>query len=207
MDMAVIRAESIRKLSGAGVFVNPALPPLDSRLVARDVDAVVGRALALHAIVAASYGFPREQAGNWITREGLWTHLTAPERDGLQIEGDDVVKFRPRVEALSALGWALSMTPACDVFQKVSPSLVSKFPDLLRDEDTKRFRAVSHLRAEADLIAALDLLYCGHWALRQADLSGKRLPKLRPLDVVAERRRGLEWVLTMEDWEELSLDT
>lgn len=207
MEMAVVRTESIRKLSGVGVLINPALPMLDSQLVPRDVGAVIGRALALHSVVAASYGFPREEAVKWATREGLWGYLTAPEQDCLQTEGDGIVGFRHRVEALAALGWALSITPACDPFQKLPSSVVSKFPDLLRDEDARRFRSAAHLRDRADVIAALDLLYCAHWALRQAELTWKRPPKLRPLDVVAERRRGLEWVLTMEDWEDVSLDT
>jgi hypothetical protein len=207
MEVAAIRAESIRKLSGAGVRVNPTLPPLETSLKARSSSAVIDRALALHAVVAASYGFPRDQATTWIEREGVSGSLTDLEREQLSSGGNGIVGFRRRVEALAALAWTVSVVPACDPFQKLPSSLVAKFPDLLRDEAASGFVSASHLRGVADLVAALDLMYCAHWALRQAELSGKRLTKLQPLAVVEERRRALEWVLSAEDWDELALDT
>ena len=54
----------------------------------------------------------------------------------------------------------------------------------------------------------LDLYYRYSWACRENKIDSiTRIGKLNP-DVVIERRRGLEWLISKEtDWFNISLDT
>lgn len=207
MEMSVLRQESIRRLSEFGLPTNPALPLLENALEPRSLHAVVARALALHAVVAAAYGFSRESAKQWIEREGVWVDLTAAERRFLEIATEEPRNFRGRVEALGALGWSLSLIPSCDPFQKLPANFVNVFPDLKAEGRTQHFRKTAQLRERTDLLGLLDLSYCCQWALRHVELTGLKPLKIQPLSVVSERRRAIEWLLSSDDWDDISLDT
>jgi len=204
---AEFRVESIRRLAAAGLPTNPRLPFLEAALEPRPQDEVVSRALALHGVVAAAYGYPRDRALQWIRREELWEQLTAEEQRFLEVQTEEPKAIRLGVEALGALGWALSVIPSCEPFQKLPPTLVKKFPDLLRGEGTGQFREASRLREQLELLGMLDLLYCAHWAVRHGELGGPTLRSIQPLPAIVERRRALEWLLTRTGWDDVPLDT
>lgn len=64
------------------------------------------------------------------------------------------------------------------------------------------------LRNTEKILDMLDLFYCYHWACVEKQIKPEtEIGKLNP-EVVAERRRGLEWLISEEkDWNAISLDT
>lgn len=72
----------------------------------------------------------------------------------------------------------------------------------------KKFRAKCRLRDLDEILDMLDLHYRYHWACVEQQLHpDTNIGNLNP-EVVAERRRGLEWLISEEtDWDEISLDT
>ena len=63
------------------------------------------------------------------------------------------------------------------------------------------------MRGIEEILDMLDLFYRYHWTTEDARLNLKKLPKING-EVVAERRRGLEWLVSQEeDWNDISLDT
>ena len=97
--------------------------------------------------------------------------------------------------------------------------------DLVTDKELKNAEAVcdtekammtsayvmtpaSSLRNVEKILDMLDLFYCYHWACVEKRIRPETaIGKLNP-EVVVERRRGLEWLISEEtDWNEISLDT
>lgn len=66
----------------------------------------------------------------------------------------------------------------------------------------------NRLRNVEKILDMLDLFYCYHWACVEKQIRPEtETGKLNP-EVVVERRRGLEWLISEEtDWNEISLDT
>ncbi|EPS1221448.1 DUF4272 domain-containing protein [Burkholderia cenocepacia] len=77
------------------------------------------------------------------------------------------------------------------------------YPDLRNEESFQWFITGCSLRSRNDLISMLDLAYCLHWCIVDAPAESSNIH----LHVVAERRRALEWMLSKDDWEAISLDT
>ena len=96
--------------------------------------------------------------------------------------------------------------------------------DLITDKELKNAEAIcdterammisayelpsNKLRNVEKILDMLDLFYCYHWACVDKQLRPETaIGKLNP-EVVVERRRGLEWLISEEtDWNEISLDT
>ena len=66
----------------------------------------------------------------------------------------------------------------------------------------------SKLRNVEKILDMVDLFYCYHWACVEKQIRPEtEIGKLNP-EVVMERRRGLEWLISEEkDWNNISLDT
>lgn len=64
------------------------------------------------------------------------------------------------------------------------------------------------LRSVEKILDMLDLYFCYHWSCVERQIRPETsIGNLNP-EVVAERRRGLEWLISEEtDWNEISLDT
>ena len=81
-------------------------------------------------------------------------------------------------------------------------------PDLKADEPTTRLRVrAGSLRSAEEILSALDISYCLHWAIRDAALTCSPAPAKLTGYVIVERRRALEWLVSEEGWDELTLDT
>jgi hypothetical protein len=162
----------------------------------------------LYAAIAVSYGFDGTRALAWLRAEGVDAELTAVERGFLSGQyPKEKQALQDLVEALWALTWALGIGGRMDFARPCPDDFVDLFPDVKKDEPAAGFRSRASLRKTEEIAQALDLAYCLHWALREAELRGKRIPgKVHPY-VVIERRRALEWILSDEAWDEITLDT
>ena len=64
------------------------------------------------------------------------------------------------------------------------------------------------LRNIEKILDMTDLFYCYHWACEEKRIRPETSTGKLNSEVVAERRRGLEWLVSDEkDWNQISLDT
>jgi hypothetical protein len=204
---AEIRSRSLLIASQAGIAIPSTLPLLDLDAQPRSQAAIVDRLLALHAVAAASYGFDKAKAIEWLKRERLTPAQAETERQFLEHTKGDPLAFRFQVEGMWALAWALNLVGTLNFWSECDDNFVALMPNLLKMEDATAVRAKASLRSRPELCAALDLAYCLHWAIRQAQLEGAEPPDGLTPDIVVERRRALEWLLSAEPWDAVSLDT
>lgn len=183
------------------------LPVLEAELQPRSPEEVVSRLLAMNAVAATAYGFDRAKAIAWLDREALSNSLSEHERRFLFESVGQPDRFKVHVEGMWALAWATGFVRELDFARLCDNDFVALFPDLRHSSSSAAFRGRARLRARAEVVAACDLAYCLHWAVRQSELSGTRLPRHLIPYVVIERRRALEWLLGTEPWDEVSLDT
>jgi hypothetical protein len=161
----------------------------------------------LTAVAAASYGFDRAKALAWLRQEELETSLTNTELHFLEKGEGRPQLFQAQIEGMWALAWALGLVPQLDFWKDCDSRFVAQLPNLKISQSSAELRSKAKLRPTDDVVAACDLAYCLHWTIRQAEIEGKQ-PRtgLKPY-VVVERRRALEWLLSSESWDSVSLDT
>jgi hypothetical protein len=207
MDLKRIREQSIHTAKQLGVDVSSTLPLLDAGLKMRSADEAVSRILAMNAVAATAYGFDKAMVTAWLNQEALTDSLSEQEKR-FAFEGvGQPDRFKAQVESMWALAWAIGITNELNFAKDCDDRFVTMLPNLKQSQSSADFREKANPRPLEQVVAACDLAYCLHWGIRQAELSGKQLPaNLKPY-VVAERRRALEWLLTKDAWDEISLDT
>jgi hypothetical protein len=207
MDLSAVRSLSRNIAKSAGVAIPDHLPRLEEGLQLRSQDQAVNRLLCLTAIAAASYGFDKGKALAWLRQERLEPKLTKGERAFLEHGAGWPHVFQVQIESMWALAWALSLVPTQDFWQDCDNRFVTLLPNLKISQSGDECRRKASLRTSEEIIAACDLAYCLHWAIRQAEIDNKLFPgQLKP-PVVIERRRALEWLLSNDAWDAIALDT
>jgi Domain of unknown function (DUF4272) len=202
MDLKKIRERSLLTAKSLGYEINSDLPILDEGLTLRSVDDLVGRSLALFAVVAGSYGFDKKSAITWLEKERAFSYLAESEKSFLVDHEGDSSYFQSQVEGLNAFAWSLNIVKQLEFDHVCENNLIKLFPDIKNNGDSSAYRAKSKSRSLEKITQV-----CLHWAIIQAQLEGKKLPGDVGPHVITERRRALEWMLSKEDWDELSLDT
>lgn len=209
MNLREIRQSSDQVAEALGFHISPNLPLLDSIERLRSKDELVSRTLCLHACVACSYGFQKDKAVNWLEQEGLYDYLAGSEVRYLHDKSDKKnAFFQWQVETLWAMTWITKFHENLDFSDACSDGLSTFFPDLKKGASAIDFKEAAVTRKVDEVVAALDLAYCLHWAVRDAELNGRPVhnSKVPPL-AIRERRRALEWVVSSEDWDDIVLDT
>lgn len=204
-----IRERSLEIAAKLGFNPSDALPLLDDSLALRPIDAIVSRSLALLCVVVASYGFGRQDViQRWLSSEHLVDCLTSDEKDFL-FNGETTYasEYKSREECLWAFTWALGFHDEFSFSSYCQPTLSAMFPRFTEGESSSDFRSRSRLRSELDIVTQLDLAYCIHWCLTENKLQGSRKRAATESYVVIQRRHALEWMLSQEDWNRISLDT
>ena len=207
MDNSLIRSRSIQIIKRFGVTVPSTLPFLDTDLALRPVREIVDRILAMHAVVASAYGFKRQAALMWLDREKLLGSVTESEREFLVSESGLPELFQVRVESMWAIAWALGFVSGLDFAKSCNSQFVITFPNLKNNEDSSSFRKNIRPRSLEDIVGMCDVAYCLHWVILDSRLRGKKHPSELKEQIVVERRRALEWILSASGWDDVSLDT
>jgi hypothetical protein len=189
------------------VEVSSTLPLLDAGLVMRSTDETVSRILAMNAVAATAYGFDKAKAIAWLKQEALTDSLSEQERRFVFEGIGQPNRFQVQVEAMWALAWAMGIVNEMDFGKDCDNRFVTMLPNLKQSQSSSEFRKKSNPRSLEQVVAALDLAYCLHSATRESGLTGKRPPGNLDADLVVERRRALEWLLSKEAWDEVPLDT
>lgn len=207
MEIDAIRLRSIQIAMKAGLTIPASLPLLEEGLRLRNIDEVVARMLCLTAIAAASYGFDKKKTIDWLRQERLTDYLTEDESHFLVRGEGNPRGFQIQVEGLWALAWGTHLVASLDFWQDCDSRFVAVLPNLKTADSSETIRRQVQLRPVADITEACDLAYCLHWAVRQSELDKVKPPAgLKPY-LVEERRRALDWFLTDESWDKISLDT
>ncbi len=207
MDTRDIRAGSQAAARAYGMQIPDQLPLLDPISSLRSKKEVEDRILALHAVVAASFGFDKTKALSWIRQECLQDALSPFEKDFLEQGKGSPIYFHSQVEAMWALAWGLSFVANLDFTKVCDSAFVRIMPDLKTCKSSGQWREGAALRSADELLAQCDLAYCLHWGIRQASLDRKLPPDGLRDGVVVPRRRSLDWMLSDESWDDISLDT
>ena len=207
MDLKQIREKSIQTANKLGVDVSPTLPLLDSGLEMRRADEVISRLLAMNAVAATAHGFDEKKAIAWLNQEALTGSLAEQDKSFVFEGVGQPDRFKLQVESMWMLAWAMGITNELDFAKDCDNRFVTMLPNLKQSQSSIDFRKKVNPRPLEQVVAACDLAYCLHWAIRQAELSGKQPPANLKPHVVVERRRALEWLLSKDVWDEISLDT
>lgn len=204
-----VRAKSLNEAKRLGYPVNINLPMVDFSDSHRDGLEIGRRLLTLYAVVSSSYGFSKEESLNWLTQERLENELTRDELLFLNKETSEAQKnaMQWQVEALWALAWAVSLHDVLDFGDSCDNNFVHLLPDLKKGKSSQSFLSNLKLRKFDDLVEKCDLAYCLHWGAREAALLGSTIRGAVPSNVVLERRKALEWLISNQAWDEVNLDT
>lgn len=207
MDANSIRTVSKEIARKAGLVIPDHLPLLEEGLKLRHQNDAVNRLLCLNAVGAVSYGFDRAKAFAWLQHEKLDGLLTEQEILFVQRGAVPPQIFRVQIEGLWALAWALHLVVSLDFWRDCDSRFATMLPNLKAGQRGDEWRSMSRLRSIDEVVAACDLAYCLHWAIRQAEIDGEPAAAGPKPYVVVERRRALEWLLSDESWDRVSLDT
>ena len=176
MDLKQIREESIQTAKQLGVDVSPTLPLLDSGLEMRSTDEAISRLLVMNAVAATAYGFDKARAIAWLDQEGLTDSLSEQEKRYIFEGAGQPDRFKVQVEGMWALAWAMGIMSDLNFAKDCDNRFVTMLPNLKQSQSSADFRKKANPHPLGQVVSACDLAYCLHWAIRQAELSGKRPP-------------------------------
>lgn len=205
INVMKVREKSLSAAEKFGFDINKQLPTIELTKN-RDISEIIGRTLALYAVVAVSYGLDRKDSIKWLKKEFIYGYLSNSEIDYLLNSTEEDGFFNRQVESLNVFAWSLFLVETIDFSAHCSSNLVSKFPDILKFENSKYFKKMSKLRDYETIYEFCDLSYCLHWAFVENPVDKRRNSNVEK-HVVIERRRALEWLISDVGWDELSLDT
>ncbi len=202
------RAKSEHLLHRLAIRTNPDLDllPESAELEPRSAEEIGKRALVLHAVVAyaqlAAGGGPspalRGPFLKWFERERLWPAATEAERALFAAEApeaDRLARASWRIEAVRALLFALGLAPALGIPDGRSDfvALAEVLPD--PSAAAEPFLDALERRPLTEILDAMDLALCVHWALVASDRTGEPPPPRIEPAVALERHHALAWTL------------
>ena len=212
------RAENNEKIKSMGIFCFEDLPVRESseEVKLKSFDEICKRAIASLIAVQIAYDTNRgefEEGKKFfapmLERYGVADKLISKEQK--LIDGDYnnqlVLDVAWTYECYWSLVWALGLvddiTDASDVCDSVKAiELVA------RCESYEEFKSKCKLRDIEEILDMIDLYYRYHWATVEKMLYPEKDIGNLDVDVVPERRRGLEWLISDEDdWFNIDLNT
>jgi hypothetical protein len=220
------RSKSLLRQRRVPYYKGPLFVDDDRQVRLRPPAEVARRALVLWAVARRGEGVPREEARALLDRLNLWDAVSAEERAFLEDPEPDAEvsgRFVWRLESLWVLLWALGHVEElgwpegfCDV-----PRLVKL---LRRRESDPDFVAKARLRSAGEILDAQDLTLRIHWAVRDAWLNKRPVPKdldwsssaervraeeCPAVGVVEQRHHTLNWLVSFggDDWDHVDTPT
>ncbi|CAB4824948.1 unannotated protein [freshwater metagenome] len=207
-QMESIRSRSIKIVADLGLPVNPNLPLLETPQALRTTEEVINRIFAMSCVTACVFGFDRSKGWLWLQQENCLDYLTTSEKFFFQTGIVNRNRINTQIESIWVLAWCVNKVKELNVSEPCSENLVYLMPDLKKMESGESFRNTVTLRKKNEIIENCDLAYCLHWSVVDFELRGKKKWKLpiSPAEIV-ERRHAFEWMISMEHWDDISLDT
>lgn len=211
------KAESERHLALAGIPINDELPRIESESESsrRDETEVAYRAMALMAVAIKGEGHASEdpevvrgQMAGLIEGLGLHKFFTDDERvfiDHPNPEQHEWIQFSWRYEACWVMHWALGFVDELE--PPTSQCDPSKTVGIINNRGRDGYLTDARLRPQAEILDQADLAFRYHWAIREAQIQGGRIPGVQR-GVVMERHKALNWLIGVgESWDSVPTDT
>lgn len=201
------RCASKQRVTDLGLPFNERLPLLEDIHTSKSSQVCAERALSLYAFMHVVFGeATREELSTWLNFYDLRSSLASSEHSYLNGKtGSDFE--REKIESLYSLAWALSLVQSMDEKDYVPDSLAGNFPNLYAEESAVTFYRRTRLRPVAELGSELDFMYCYHWALVDNRINHVRTVGALSEPAIRSRRHSLEWILSDDSWDQISLDT
>jgi hypothetical protein len=212
IDPITVKRDSEAIIRCAGGEICDWLPYLERAAKPRELEAVVGRALILNAMLQIYLKAPIAVIKAWITRNGLADNLSKSksqilDKDDAELTEQDRINLYWYIEALWTLVWAGELIDELPFDEGVGNVLASLCPALKRNEDGSKLWMKMRLCSREELFRKLDLYYRLHWWTRNAQLTGQDSGAVR-LDIIMERRKALEWLMNPScDWDSVEMST
>jgi uncharacterized protein DUF4272 len=200
-------------LKKLGIPVNVHLPRIESETETklRSPQDVAKRCLVLCAVCGVGHDVDRAATISWLRREGLWEFVSPTEQKFLESATptkQQKIDATWRSESIWVLLWSLGYvktvdlpTKSCDV-----DFILKSVPNL--GDPTEKFVHDAHLISFATILDQADLIYRIHWAVRDAQLNGRKAPGGFDSGIVVERHYTLNWLIFYaDDWDEITTDT
>jgi len=204
------RRRSIARLRRLGIPTLAELPVIE-RGKPRSTKAIVERIIALEAVVLRAFAASPELQADYAKAFPSAALLTAEERAFMRAKRPSPSArkaFSWRCEALEVLRWSVGLVarlPALD--EQVKPQ--AQLDELVEHGSPAGLRRAAKPRSHDELLELSDLMYRAHWAVRDAELAGKRPPRNLDRGIVIERDHASRWLLGLGGlaWDDVSLDT
>jgi hypothetical protein len=211
-DSIARKKSSEQFLKTKKVPINQHLPFVESEseIKIRTAQDTARRLLILYNVAAVGYGIDRVKVNERLKQTGLWDFVSPNEKSFLESKKpskQQIIDATWRVEALWTLLWALGQITELDFpIKSVDPQTIHSL--IPKPEDFDSYIKNAKLRSKKEILDQTDLIYRIHWAVRDAQINGKKAPASLDGSVVVERHYTLNWLTFYGDeWDEITTDT
>lgn len=213
------RSISNEKIQKLGIVCFENLPTIEesTQVKLKSIDDICKRAIAclISTQVAcdigkgSDYEESRSFFTDYLKKFGVEENLIAKERklfDG-SYNMQDALDVSWTYEAYWSLLWALGLVKDIEYPYDIC-DCEKAIQTVVRCDSFDDFKSKCKMRDIEEVLDMVDLYFRYHWATTEHRLHPEAPIGNLNSEVVAERRRGLEWLISEEnDWNDISLDT
>lgn len=177
----------------------------------RSAKVITDRIIALQAVALRAFKAPADLQADFATRFP-WQALLSPDERGFMKTARPTPMITKamtwRCEALEVLLWSVGFRDALPGLAKlIDPQ--TQLDLVMAFQSPAALRRAARGRDHAELLDLSDLMYRAHWAVRDAELARRPVPKALDRGVIIERDHASRWLLGLGGlaWDDVSLDT
>lgn len=148
----------------------------------------------------------------WLLNNDLFNSLSEKEKEYFKkyknnaLTKEEINLLSWLRECLYTLMWCCE-TVSDLAYASIESELEPFLPLIPPKVEIQKFLQQLTVRNHIEIIKQADLHYCLHWLIR-SNLSDSLKPNFHPkIDVIIERRKALEWLITKDHWDDITLDT
>ena len=199
-----------------GIITNNNLMCNDANMQIRPVDEIIERAVASLIVIQVACDINYDQfseesmakANFLLDYFGVKSALNSKEERIMNLcyTKQDCLDMDWAYEANWALLWALGLIDD-DIRNPNILADCEKAMSLLKGSSLEKFKDCCRVRSLDEILDMYDLYYRYQWATNEICLQQEFNPTIINDDVIVERRRGLEWLLSpcADDWYDIDL--
>lgn len=209
MTTVIIRENTVRILTQRGIPYLPQLPLIDElpKEKWKTAQQIARRLIVRYSLTGLSHDAEPKKLLAWLESESLDDEILNDERkyfEKKELSKKDIIRLSWNQESLLTLAWCLGLLSELPL-PDLEADLSSIFPKIPPQIEVSKFATQSKRIDLRRILEEADLYYCYHWATRHPEKWTH--PVSLNLDVVIERRRALDWVISDKRFNEVTLDT